>query len=403
MPPDGNFSAAAEVNDEPPGAVVIGGDYQGLGIARSLGRHGIPVCVVDDEVSIARASRYVRSSLRVSDLRSQDALLAALRQARTRIGVPGWVLFPTRDETVAQIAGNRERLLADFRVPTPDLDTIRRAWDKRETYQLAAHLDIPIPRTWFPASASDLGAIDVSAPVIIKPAIKEHFFYATGAKAWRADTRAQLADNYRLAAAIVATDDEIIVQEMIPGGGAEQYAYCAFFRDGQAVASMTVRRLRQHPSDFGRASTYVETIKVPEIAATSIRFLRAIDFYGLVEVEYKRDVRDGDFKLLDVNARTWGYHTLGQRAGVDFPYLLYLDQLGAQVLEAHARPNIRWIRLATDLPNAMRDIKARSLRVRNYLRSLCQVDTEAVFSARDPLPFCYELTLLPYLAIKRGL
>ena len=33
-------------------------------------------------------------------------------------------------------------------------------------------------------------------------------------------------------------------------------------------------------------------------------------------------------KLLDVNARTWGYHSLGQRAGVDFPYLLYADQIG---------------------------------------------------------------------------
>ena len=43
-----------------PGAIVIGGDYQGLGIARSLGRRGIPVCVIDDETSIARASRYVR-------------------------------------------------------------------------------------------------------------------------------------------------------------------------------------------------------------------------------------------------------------------------------------------------------------------------------------------------------
>jgi D-aspartate ligase len=388
---------------KPAGAVVIGGDYQGLGIARSLGAHGIPVCVVDDEISIARASRYVRFSMRVSDLRSEGALLAALRQAKARIGTQRWVLFPTRDETVAHIAANRDKLLADFRVPTPHLDTIRMAWDKRETYRLADKLGIPIPRSWFPAAASDLAAIEVSAPVIIKPAIKEHFFYATKAKAWRADTKGQLADSYHRAAAIVAAEDEIIVQEMVPGGGAEQYAYCAFFRDGQAVASMTVRRVRQHPSDFGRASTYAETVMVPEIAASSVRFLRAIEFYGLAELEYKRDVRDGDFKLLDVNARTWGYHSLGQPAGVDFPYLLYLDQVGAPVPQAHARPDIRWIRLATDLPNALKDIRAGSLRFRDYLRSLRRVNTEAVFSARDPVPFCYELMLLPYLAIKRGL
>jgi heterodisulfide reductase subunit A-like polyferredoxin len=40
--------------DQTVGALVIGGDYQGLGIVRSLGRQGIPVCVVDDELSISR-------------------------------------------------------------------------------------------------------------------------------------------------------------------------------------------------------------------------------------------------------------------------------------------------------------------------------------------------------------
>jgi D-aspartate ligase len=385
-----------------PGAIVIGGDYQGLGIARSLGRRGIPVCVIDDETSIARASRYVRKVVRVGDLRSEGSVLDALALARQRLGLSGWVIFPTRDETVAAIAANREALRHDFRVPTPDLASVRRAWDKRETYRLATELRIPIPRTWFPRAEADLVTIDTGVPAVIKPAIKEHFFYASRAKAWRADGSAELLSTFRRAAEIV-DEGEVIVQEMIPGGGEEQYAYCAFFRDGHAVASMTVRRCRQHPSDFGRASTYVETITRPELAELSARFLGAIGYYGLVELEYKRDPRDGAFKLLDVNARTWGYHTLGPAAGVDFPYLLYRDQTGASVDEAHARPAVRWVRLATDVPNAMRDIRAGRLRTRDYLRTLRGVDTEAVFSWRDPLPALYEIALLPYLGVKRGL
>jgi D-aspartate ligase len=385
-----------------PGGIVIGGDYQGLGIARSLGRRGIPVYVIDDETSIARVSRYVRNVARVRDLRSEASLLEALAAARDRLGLSGWVLFPTRDETVAAIAAHREALLPDFRVPTPDLASVRRAWDKRETYRLAKELSIPIPRTWFPRAEADLAAIDTDGPVVVKPAIKEHFFYASRAKAWRADGRAELVSSFRRAAGIV-DEGEVIVQEMIPGGGEEQYAYCAFFRDGRAVASMTVRRRRQHPSDFGRASTYVETICLPELAEPSARFLGAIGYYGLVELEYKRDPRDGAFKLLDVNARTWGYHTLGPAAGVDFPYLLFRDQTGARMDEAHAQPGIRWVRLATDVPNAVRDIRAGTLSVREYLRSLRGVDTEAVFCLRDPLPALYEVALLPYLAVKRGL
>lgn len=386
----------------PVGGLVLGGDYQGLGIARSLGRHGIPVCVIDDETSIARVSRFVRDVVRVGSLRTEAALLDALALARRRLGLRGWVLYPTREENVAAIAANRTRLLHDFRVPTPGLGTIRHVWDKRETYRLAERLSVPIPRTWFPRHEGDLSAVDAEGPFAVKPAIKEHFFYHTRAKAWRADDRAQLASIFRRAAQI-AGDGEVIVQEMIPGGGQEQYAYCAFFRGGRAAASMTVRRRRQHPSDFGRASTYVETIDLPQLAGPSVRFLQSIGYYGLVELEYKRDPRDGAYKLLDVNARTWGYHTLGWSAGVDFPYLLFLDQMGAPVTEVHARPGIRWIRLATDLPNAVRDMRRSTLRPGDYLRSLRGIDTEAVFSLRDPLPGLYEMSLLPYLALKRGL
>jgi predicted ATP-grasp superfamily ATP-dependent carboligase len=312
------------------------------------------------------------------------------------------VLYPTREENVAGIAAHRDALQQDFRVPTPELASIRHAWDKRESYRLAERLSIPVPQTWFPRSEEELTAIEVDSPVVLKPAIKEHFFYATRAKAWRADTAAELLTVYRRAVKIMPAG-EVIVQEMIPGGSEQQYAYCAFFREGSPVASMTVQRRRQHPSDFGRASTYVETISLPEIAEPSCRFLNAIGYYGLVELEYKRDPRDGVCKLLDVNARTWGYHSVGGPAGVDFSYLLFRDQIGAPVEEAQARSGVRWIRLSTDVPNALRDILAGSLRPGEYLRSLRGVHTEAVFSLSDPLPALYEIALLPYLAIKRGL
>jgi predicted ATP-grasp superfamily ATP-dependent carboligase len=384
------------------GALVVGGDYQGLGIARSLGRRGVPVCVLDDERSIARASRYVHRTVRVPHLRGTEETVAALADTAERLRLRGWVLYPTREETVAAIAAHRDELSTLYRVPTPAWSSVRLAWDKRETYRLAERLGIPIPRTWFPSTAGDLAEVDTSAPVVVKPAVKEHFLYATGDKAWRADGPDELADCHRRAAGIVDAS-EVLVQEMVPGGGDSQFAYCAFFANGRAVASMTVRRRRQHPSDFGRASTYVETVDLPELAEPSVAFLKAMDYYGLVELEYKRDPRDGRYKLLDVNARTWGYHTLGPAAGVDFCHLLYRDQLGLPVEPTRARPGVRWIRWATDVPNAVRDIGRGSLRAGDYLRSLRGVDTEAVFALRDPLPALYEVLLLPYLAVKRSL
>jgi predicted ATP-grasp superfamily ATP-dependent carboligase len=86
------------------GALVVGGDYQGLGIARSLGRQGVPVCVLDDEISIARSSRFVQRSVRVPDLRGSQQTIDALVDVCDRLKLHGWVLFPTREEN-----GRRDR------------------------------------------------------------------------------------------------------------------------------------------------------------------------------------------------------------------------------------------------------------------------------------------------------
>jgi D-aspartate ligase len=382
------------------GAIVIGGDHQGLGIVRSLGRHQIPICVIDDEASIARFSRYASYSVRAASLRGARETVDAILGTGRRLNLRNWVIYPTRDETVAALAQHRSELTTFFRVPTPDWNTVKWVWDKRNTYRLASELEIVTPRTWYPRAAADLESIPDEPPFVIKPAIKEQFLYATKAKAWRANNRSELRALFEKAAQIGCA--EVMVQELIPGDGRQQFAYCAFYKDGRSVGSMTVRRTRQHPPEFGRASTFVETIALPVLEELSHRFLRAIGYYGLVELEYKFDQRDNQYKLLDVNGRTWGYHTLGLGAGVDFPYLLFTDQLGERVPTCRSRAGVRWIRLLTDLPTSIREIFRGRQGFRSYVASLAQFDVESVFSLRDPFPGCVELALLPYLCLKRG-
>jgi predicted ATP-grasp superfamily ATP-dependent carboligase len=385
----------------PIGAVVVGGDYQGLGIVRSLGRQGVPVCVVDDECSIARYSRYVTHAVKTGSLRDERTTVDTVLDVGRRLKLDGWLLYPTRDETVAAFARYRSLLTPQFRVATPDWNTIQWVWDKRNTYRLASELAIPTPRTVWPQSVDELEAIEFDGPVAIKPAIKEHFVYATRAKAWRANTRAERRQMYERAATLVEPG-EVMIQDLIPGGGDRQFAYAAFYKDGHAMGSMVVRRQRQHPPEFGRASTFVQTIELPILESLSERFLKSIDYYGLVELEYKLDARDGQYKLLDVNARTWGYHTLGAGAGVDFPYLLYADQIGEAIEPTRGRAGVSWIRLVTDVPTGVVEMLAGRLDWRDYLRSLARFNVEAVFKREDLLPGLMELALIPYLSVKRG-
>ena len=389
------------MNDaEEVGALVVGGEHPGLGVARSLGRRGIPVYVVDDQLSVSWASRYVSRFIRVKELRDERKTIDTLLEVGRRFGLRNWVLFPTRDETVAAISRQRAELAQFFRVPTPNWETVKWAWDKKNTYDLAARLNIPCPQTYKPQSESDLEAWHSKLPLAIKPAVKENFFYATGAKAWRAETMDDLHKMYREAARQI-DPQHILIQQIIPGDGRHQVSYCAFFRDGRAHSSLVARRARQHPREFGRAATYVESIELPVIEELSERFLRAIDYYGLVEVEYKQDPRDGEYKLLDVNARAWGFHCLGLAAGVDFSYLQFADQTAESVTPCRGKAGVGWLRLLTDVPTALSDLFTGQLTFEAYIASLRNTRVESVFCRRDPLPSIAEVLLLPYLIAKK--
>jgi D-aspartate ligase len=385
----------------PVGAVVLGGDFHGLGIVRSLGRRGIPICIIDDEYSIGRFSRYTTYAVTAPTMRKPKETVDFLLETARRLGLTGWVLFPTRDEIVAAVARYRPQLAEWYRVPTPEWDSVKWAWNKWNTYCLAEKLGIPIPRTWCPRSLDELEGIEAEFPLAVKPAVKEDFFYATKAKAWRANNRAELRTLFKRASGYVA-GNEVLIQEIIPGDGNHQFSSCVFVKSGVAIASMEAKRWRQHPPEFGRAATFVKTIECPDLLAPTLGVLGAMNYYGLAEIEYKLDTRDGRYKLLDVNARTWGFHSLGPPAGVDFPYLLYTDQIGEPVQGGRGRPGVGWIRMVTDIPTSFADIIAGRLDVKTYLRSLRDFSTESVFSSEDVMPTLAELALLPYLAVKRG-
>lgn len=382
------------------GAIVIGGDYRGLGVVRSLGRHKIPVWVLADEHIVATSSRYARRSLPwpAGDEDSQVAYLIGLA---VKYGLKGWALFPSGDETASLIARHHAVLGQWFMLTVPPWEVMQWAYDKRLTYKLAAELGIDCPQTYYPSTEQEVAQLDVHFPAILKPAIKVGFNSFTHAKAWRVEDRQQLIDRYKEACSLV--DPEIVmVQELIAGGGRTQLSYAALCEGGVVHASLTARRTRQYPVDFGRASTYVETASFPEIEEPSRRLLSALNFTGLVEVEFKLDTGSGQARLLDINARVWGWHSLCPRAGVDFPYLLWRQVRGESLPRVHARTGVRWVRMSTDLMAVAKEILSGRLSPGGYLESLRGPMEFAIFARDDPLPALLEFPQLFRIMVKRG-
>ena len=383
------------------GALVIGGNLNGLSIARSLGRRGVPVWVTTEpNVKLASFSRY---TLRTLPWPSGDceAQAAYLLEIAGRYQLDQWVLFPTSDETAALLSKFHTALSRRFRVSTPTWDVLRWAYDKRLTYQLAAGEQVPYPATIYPSTEDDLKAVDCVFPAVLKPATHSVVNRFTAAKAWPVPNREELLARYREARELIPPD-LILVQERIPGGGESQFSYAALCCDGQPIASLTARRRRQYPIDFGYSSSFVETVDHPEIVALSRRLLAAIRYTGLVEIEYKFDARDGRYKLLDINPRLWTWSALGGRAGVDFPYLLWQMMVGKRVPEQTGRAGVRWVRMTTDIPAAIHEMFRGRLGLWEYLRCLRGPLEFALAAADDPLPGLLDLPLYAYKKVYNG-
>ncbi len=374
------------------GALVIGGNLNGLSIARSLGRHGIPVWVTTPPyMKLASCSRYALRTLPWPE-GEPETQVAYLLQLAERYQLDQWVLFPTSDESAALLSKFHAELSSRFRVSTPTWDVLRWAYDKRLTYRLAAEERVDYPATIYPRTEADLQDVSCNFPAILKPATHSTINRFTADKAWPVANREQLLARYREARELIPPD-LILLQELIPGGGESQFSYAALCCDGRPIASLTARRTRQYPIDFGYSSSFVETLDIPEIVAPSRRLLAAIQYTGLVEVEYKFDARDGRYKLLDINPRLWTWSPLGRRAGIDFPHLLWQMMVGRHVPEQTGRTGVHWIRMSTDVPAAIHEMFRGRISLRAYLRTLRSPVEFSVMAFDDPLPGLLDLPL----------
>ena len=391
---------AAAVSPGVCGALVMGADYRALGVARSLGRRGIPVWIINQGGHlVASVSRYVRRRL-PWPAAEDDARLDYLLTLCAEHHLDGWMLIPTDDYTVGLVSRNHASLSSKYHLTVPPWEKLQWACDKRLLHRLAKKLNVHQPWTACPADRDELAGMDCPFPVILKPAVRLQPSSLAIPKAWLVENRDALLARFEEASAFLSADN-LILQEVVPGGGESQYSFAALCRDGRTLASLVARRTRQFPRDFGQLSTYVETVDAPEIVEPAERLLAEIQFTGLAEVEFKRDPRNGTLKVLDINPRVWGWHTLSRRAGVDFPYLLWLLVRGEPVPPSRGRAGERWVHWTADLRLAIEEIFAGRISLRDYLRSIRGPMESAIFAWEDPLPGLLDLPLFAWAACKR--
>jgi D-aspartate ligase len=355
-----------------------------LGVARSLGRLGVPVYTVADKgLWPVSSSRYWKKVFRWDLSAPLEESLQFLREVAGAVGGRP-ILLAATDRAAVFIAKNSSALEEHFIFPKVAPELLRLLSDKSEMARTAKANGIPAPETSFPQSRQDVEKFleEARFPVMLKGA--NPLLPFGGIKEIIADARQLLA---RIDEAAAAGPPNLILQEYIPGGDGCVWMCNAYFNhDSDCLATFTGKKLRQWPPHAGIA-TLSQYERNEAVEDTTRRFLQAVGYQGLVGIGYRYDARDGLYKVLDVNPRVSGVNRLFVAAdGMDIARVAYLGLTRQSVPPVTIPFGRKWL-MEEDFISAFHYAWQGKLTFKEWRESLRGVKEWLWLSPDDVMPF----------------
>jgi len=372
-----------------PVLVLSAQNYGCLGIIRSLGRLGVQVHAVDaDPPRAAAYSRYLKAR-HVFDLATAtpDATVEYLLDVGRRIGRPT-VLIPTWDQTSILVSDRADALGEWFIFPRQPAGLAEALADKKAMYFLAKEHGVPTPDVVFPASVDDVIRFASSAafPVMLKGIDGNRLKLRTGLKMVIVGDADELVRRYLEMEDPI--DPNLMLQEYIPGGERDVWMFNGYFdHRSDPLMGFTGRKLRQSPVYTGVTSLGVCQAN-QAVRDTTVRWMKAIGYRGILDIGYRFDARDGQYKVLDANPRIGAtFRLFVAKDGLDVARALYLDLTRQSVPEAEPVEGRRWMVEGADIDSSLRYRRDGKLTILDWATSLRGVRETAYFARDDLAPF----------------
>ena len=316
-----------------PAIVLEVGWVNGLGAIQSLARAGVRVLALDHRpFAIGLRSRYCLPLVCPDPHGSEERFGAFLSELAELLPAPT-PIFATHDDGLASISRALPGLGGKLLCPAPAAEELDVLQQKRWQLARALEAEVAAPATFYPDSAAEArqAASELGFPLFVKPSEPIEFRKVyPKRRVFRCDSMDELDEAYAKAEPYAP-----MLQEVIPGGDRELYTVGSYVdREGQALGVFCGRKLRQTPRSRKLVPRGVgscrlgETVWLPQLVEDSLRLLQVCEFSGISQVEFKRDPRDGRYKLMEINPRLWMWHTLSAACGVNLPHIAYLDLTG---------------------------------------------------------------------------
>ena len=311
-------------------AVVVGGSLNALGVIRSLSHGGMPLFVIETTRQAAACwSRYCRfvgaPSLGGGPLTMTLVELGKRLRCRP-------VLILTSDESVDTISAARGEIEALYRISLPSAEMVPALADKTKFQLLAEREGFRVPRGVAVCKISDCSQIaQLTAPLVLKPADKTLVLADIAERAVRAET---IAEAEQVARRMLRQAPRLIVQEWIDGPETEIFfSLFSCDRDGKLLGLFPGRKLVCSPPMIGTTAVCAAAPEAAaELTAQTRNFIEQVGYRGLGSLEFKRDVRSGEFIIIEPTVgRTDWQEEVATLCGINLPLLTYRAEIGLPI------------------------------------------------------------------------
>jgi len=344
-------------------AIVFNVFFNGLGVIRALGENGIKVMALDsNKKAVGRYSKYTTEFKVVTDPSLNDAkFIDELIEFGKR---SKWkpVLFPTNDTWSIAISKHKQRLEKYFLTYNSDYSVIKKIVDKSAFYKMMEEENILIPKTYHIRNYNELKKYkdQLIYPLILKPNAR-----------MEVNRNPHQVRVYNLNRMVVINkyDDffkhklliekyDFLIQQKIEGLSNKMFTIGIYAdKDSNVRAVFSGRKVRGFPVDHGDCFAG-ETYWVDELVEQSKKIVKILGYTGIAEIEYKYNVNDGRYYLIEMNPRTWSWIGITPKAGVNLPLIAYKDLIGEDIpkyMEMDKNKRVIWTRSIEDRYNCKKN------------------------------------------------
>lgn len=383
--------------------IVLGGSTNALGQIRAIKALGYKCINIVEKGAHDWSSRSVfcKGIISPHPFKDKDKTLALVDNVINNVGNKPFIFFASDDWM--DLIGEHEQ---DFRqkafIPQSPWRKLSSLYNKKYLYRIAERYGIPYPKTkeFDTLSKFDINDLNLTPPFIVKPqeTVAQNILNEKGIHSYHRTQKFETAEEMMEWVRLLRDNEidlPILIQEFIPGSAETLYTLTSYSdENGDMLAGSVGHKLRQFPPEAGRiTSGILENNK--EVYEIGKRFLSVIGYHGLANTEFKYDVRDGKYKLMEINTRlgAWNYSAL--YSGINLIDVAIKDTLG-QKYESPVPLNeyngAIWYNILYDLPTSLYlnkriDNGKFKLSFTAWRKSLGNNHFEAVWSWKDPIPF----------------